>query len=215
MANQLLNELPKGTRIIKQDDYFYPDDDPHHIPCPGGIQHNNYDVISSMDINKMIQDVKSVIHSSPTTSALTDTLTLGRESELSDTCKKCPMPLPILLLDGFMLYADPQLLEMCDLRYFFTLTRDECWERRQHRSYIPEDPPGYFETCVWPMYEEHLKYVRENVSEVIYLEGCGDHFSDVWNRVLSAAGLSDAMKEKKGNFQSRGYCVCDHSEKEV
>lgn len=215
LATKLMKKLPKGTRLIKQDDYFYSDNDPHHIPCPGGIQHNNWDVITALDMNQMIEDVRAVINSSPKSSSLADTLTLDRESEMSGVCKKCPEPRSILLLDGFMLFAKDHLVEMCDLRFFYTLPREECWKRRQERGYTPPDPPGYFEKCVWPMYVEHLDYVSNNVNDVTYLDGSVDHFSDVLRQVLSAAGISAEINENNGKIEISKYCQCDHAEKKM
>ena len=35
-----------------------------------------------------------------------------------------------MILEGFLVPNDRYLAEICDLKYFFTLTRNQCWERR-------------------------------------------------------------------------------------
>ncbi|OWA51999.1 hypothetical protein BV898_16455 [Hypsibius exemplaris] len=45
-----------------------------------------------------------------------------------------------------------------DVRYYMTLTYEECRRRRIKRNYDPADVPGYFDKVVWPM---HVKYAAE------------------------------------------------------
>lgn len=207
LTNKLLDVLPTGTCIIKQDDYFFPEDDSHHVPCPGGLQHHNWDIISSLDMERMIQDVKDIVNSQTkfNTSVMGETNTFSNESEWSPECKQSPTALSILLLDGFLLFGNPQLTQMCNLHYFLTLTHSQCWERRKLRIYEPPDPPGYFDHCVWPMYEAHLKYIKENVHNVTVLDGSVDHFPVVLKQVISAAGLKSIINEQNGNLENCEY----------
>ena len=185
-TRQLLDVLPGSTRFLCQDDYFYLEDSPHHVPCPGNLKHHNWDVIGSMDMEKMKLDVRNIINSPPSSEEDGNSI---HDSSLDHDASSLLTYCPILLLDGFLLFDDAELTAMCDLRYFFTLTREQCWERRSQRVYDPPDPPGYFDVCVWPMYEEHLDRVRKNVDEVIFLDGMQEHFSIIHHQVLEAAKL--------------------------
>lgn len=215
LAAKLLEILPKGTQLIQQDNYFYNDNDPHHIPCPGGIKHHNWDVITAMDMNRMVQDVRAIINSAPKSSSLADSLTLDRESEMSNVCNMCPKPLSILILDGFLLFDNTAILEMCNLRYFITLNRDECWQRRQQRNYDPPDPPGYFDKCVWPMYEQYLNNTREKDIQVTYLDGSVDNLSFVLREVMTAARIPGEITENNGKVTLSRNNQCHHAERNM
>ncbi|XP_063839741.1 nicotinamide riboside kinase 1-like [Scylla paramamosain] len=183
LAQQLQSRLPTHTQVISQDDYFYPKDSQYHVPCPGGLAHHNWDIISALDMKKMVCDVMEIVKSHPDQNDSSHKG--GTGSPLSEEVGLRP----VLLMDGFILYDDPEILELCDLRYFFTLTQEECWERRSQRTYDPPDPPGYFEACVWPMYEEHLVKVKEGVPNVVFLDGMEENLSAVLQQVTAAARL--------------------------
>lgn len=185
LTKRLVEQLPCTTRVLSQDDYFYPEDSCHHIPCPGGLQHHNWDVISSVDMERMMKDIKQITAPGP-----------REEFEAlvsSDVSCKASVPCsamgtrPVMLLDGFLLFGNTQLAAKCDLRYFFTLTREQCWQRRCNRVYEPPDPPGYFDVCVWPMYESHLKYVKESVANVVFLNGMEDPLESVLRDIVAAS----------------------------
>lgn len=136
LTNRLHNEL-KNSVVIYQDNYFLPKNDPRHVKIDE-LNHLNWEVITSMDMNKMRSDVLQLIKSSPT------------ENSSSETVNK-----NILILDGFLLFKCKVISDLCDRKYFITLTKEECWERRKGRVYDPPDVPGYFEKIVWPEYLKH------------------------------------------------------------
>lgn len=53
-----------------------------------------------------------------------------------------------------------------DLKFCVTLSEEECWKRRQQRTYDPADPPGYFQVCIWPMAVKYEKFVKKNRHDV-------------------------------------------------
>lgn len=67
-------------------------------------------------------------------------------------------------------------MPLFDLKYYFTLTKEECLKRREVRVYDPPDVPGYFELCAWPEHLSQLKEVRTKVDNVDYF--CGTNDSD-------------------------------------
>lgn len=42
--------------------------------------------------------------------------------------------------------------DLCQKKFFITLEREECFARREQRHYLPNDPVGYFDAWVWPMF---------------------------------------------------------------
>lgn len=59
LANQLKDKLAP-VYVFHQDKYFYPDDSPHHVKCKG-LDHNNYDILSSLDMDSMHRDIVATI----------------------------------------------------------------------------------------------------------------------------------------------------------
>ena len=181
LTEQLQSRLPTHTQVLSQDDYFYPVDSQYHILSPGGLAHNNWEVITAIDMKKMVYDVNEIVKSHPNpTDCCSEESIVTVSSGATDFH-------PVLVIDGFILYDHPEMVKLCDLRYFITLRKEQCWERRSVRCYDPPDPPGYFEACVWPMYEQHLAKVKENTPDVIFLDGMKDNLSLILQQVTAAA----------------------------
>jgi nicotinamide/nicotinate riboside kinase len=81
-----------------------------------------------------------------------------------------------------MYVLNSPLKHLFDIRYFLTLSKDVCSERRDARDYLPPDPPGYFDQIVWPMYLHNLNDVKSIYSigqgnqqeSITFLEGTLD-----------------------------------------
>jgi len=76
----------------------------------------------------------------------------------------------ILVLEGILLLDDIRILNLADLIFFTVLDKDICWDRRVTRTYLPPEPPGYFDKYAWPEYEKHLEMIKKN-PDVIFLNG--------------------------------------------
>ena len=143
IARRLHEALP-GSRLLSQDDYFLPESDPRHRLAPG-LSHFNWDTLTALDMDRMLSDIAAFTETSPP---------------------------GILILEGFLVLNDARVRGLCDARVFVTLDRETCWERRKLRVYEPPDVPGYFEACVWPMYQEHEATLRREAgAEVVLLDG--------------------------------------------
>ncbi|KAL0810670.1 hypothetical protein ABMA28_010003 [Loxostege sticticalis] len=147
LANRLKDTLTP-VHIFHQDKYFYPDDSPKHVKCDG-LAHNNYDILSSLDMDKMYKDVLKTLSGEDASHQSNKERKAG---QIEAKNKK------FLIIEGFTVLNFKPLLELCDLRYYFILDYEECFSRRCFRLYDPPDIAGYFESCVWP---EHVKYRAE------------------------------------------------------
>ncbi|XP_030385938.1 nicotinamide riboside kinase 1 [Scaptodrosophila lebanonensis] len=76
----------------------------------------------------------------------------------------------VLLIEGFMIFNQPELLALCNLKYHFHLPYEKCYERRRKRTYDPPDVTGYFELCVWPHYELNFSEYRD-CKDITFLNG--------------------------------------------
>ncbi|XP_072946268.1 nicotinamide riboside kinase 2 isoform X1 [Epargyreus clarus] len=147
LANKLKDSLVP-IYVFHQDKYFYPDDSPHHIRCVD-LDHNNYDILSSLDMDLMYKDIMDTIQ--------------GTDKSHTSNVERVPGKYEVknkkfLIIEGFTVMNFKPILEICNLRYYFVLSYEDCAARRCYRLYDPPDIEGYFDRCVWP---EHLKYRAE------------------------------------------------------
>lgn len=158
LTNRLCEEL-KNCVTINQDAYFWPIDDPRHTKIPE-LNHLNWEIMSSMDMDKMRSDIFKLI-----------------ESPLSEDNVKERKHKNILILDGYLLFKCKVITDLCDMKYFMTVPKEICWDRRDKRDYEPRDVPGYFEKYVWP---EYLKYKDEIMEDqnlcktITFIDGSKD-----------------------------------------
>ncbi|KAK4304089.1 hypothetical protein Pmani_023951 [Petrolisthes manimaculis] len=185
LAYSLLAALPTTVVYLGQDEYILPDEHPSHPKAAEEIGCVNKETIRSIDMRKMLADIKKILSSDPNTIAITDYSTLLERKKMIG----CGLPEPrqapygcrqhssfpaVLLLDGFLLYMNSEVSALCDLRYFFTLTKAECWSRRSKRKFtnsLSMSSRQYFDSCVWPSYTEHFSRMSSSVTDVHLLEG--------------------------------------------
>ncbi|CAH2057981.1 unnamed protein product, partial [Iphiclides podalirius] len=147
LANQLKDRLAP-VYVFHQDKYFYPDDSPHHVKCKG-LEHNNYDILTSLDMDGMYRDIIATIKGEDKSHA---SFKQREEGRLVVEDKS------FIIVEGFTVLNYEPISSICNLRYYFVLEYEECVSRRSYRLYDPPDIDGYFDQCVWP---EHLKYKAE------------------------------------------------------
>ncbi|XP_048005173.1 nicotinamide riboside kinase 1 [Leguminivora glycinivorella] len=178
LASNLAHALTPAY-LFNQDHYFYPDDSPHHVHVEG-MEHNNYDILSSLDMGSMHADVLATMRGEDRAQYSST----ERQDRLAKEGKQ------FLIIEGFTVLNYKPLLDLCDLKYYFVLEYGECFARRALRLYDPPDIPGYFERCVWP---EHLKYRAEieRNSSVHVLDGrAPDPMAVVMEELKTKFGVS-------------------------
>ncbi|XP_033209137.1 nicotinamide riboside kinase 1 [Belonocnema kinseyi] len=137
LARRLHKNL-KNSILIEQDTYFLPVDDPRQTWIPK-LNHINFDLLSSLDMEKMHTDILKFLNEK----------SRGNSTSLENEAK-------VLIVEGFLIFDYKPISDLCNLKYFLTLKKEECWNRRALRVYQPPDVPGYFDEIVWP---EYLKYI--------------------------------------------------------
>lgn len=141
------------VKLLNQDDYFYPDDYQHHEWIEQ-LNHVNYDVIDALNMTEMCNDLHKE---------------LGKRF-IFYTKNKQFHQINIMIIDGFLIFNHSVLNRLCQLKFHIHLPYEKCYERRMKRVYDPPDCLGYFELCVWPMYEQHFEQIRAK-DDIILLNG--------------------------------------------
>lgn len=174
-----LNKLIPQSVVISQDDYFLDVNDPRHTWIPE-LNHINFDILSSLDMKKMHQDLLSLIKFQDDECNLNNKGDSKYETielmTIDDILRKIRTKieekrLNILIVEGFSIFNYKPIADLCYLKYYFTLNQDECRRRRSKRIYDPPDGPGYFDVCVWPEYLNLLDYVKSHVQHIKYFDG--------------------------------------------
>lgn len=152
--NCLSERVKIGTvKIMNQDDYFYPDDYTQHEWIEQ-LSHVNYDIIGALNMTKMCDDLYTE---------------LGKRFVFYNKSKPVTT-VNIMIIDGFLIFNHGVLNRLCQLKFHIHLPYEKCYERRIKRVYDPPDVQGYFEVCVWPMYEQHFNEIK-NKDDVLLLNG--------------------------------------------
>lgn len=144
IAGKLVEKYPNAVHI-KQDDYFLSEDDPRHVFVQG-LGHQNWELLSSLDMDKMVDDIQR---------------TLAVETT----------ELRLLILDGFLLFMDPRTSNVCQLKIYLDLDFETCRIRRCTRAYDPPDVPGYFERVVWPEAQSAKRQALSLDTDIVVLDG--------------------------------------------
>lgn len=176
LALKLLSCLPTTIAYLSQDEYILPDHHPAHPAAPPPLGGINKETLASIDMARMMRDVRHVLATPPRCLDLSDPYQIKERGQVIGCALQEPRPpirgcsrpsnLPsVLLLDGFLLFDHPEVSPLCHLRYFLTLTREQCQargrQRRATQSYLTS--PQYFDLCIWPKYEDHLAAIRRGV----------------------------------------------------
>lgn len=153
-------------KLVKQDSYFHHRSSPKHTWIPE-LNYINRDIITALDMTKMQQDLIELINCDAIFSIKNNNL-----NNIND--------IKILIIEGFLIYNDIFIRNLCSLKFDVRISYEECYKRRQKRQYNPPNPEGYFEKILWPNY---LKYLDEYKNdEIIIINGedsqdCCLHFA--------------------------------------
>jgi uridine kinase len=67
----------------------------------------------------------------------------------------------ILIVEGTMIFTDPDICDLCDLRYLVHVDFEVAKYRRSLRNYKIPDPPEIVARNIWPKYIKHREIFRQ------------------------------------------------------
>ncbi|XP_028371693.2 nicotinamide riboside kinase 1 isoform X1 [Phyllostomus discolor] len=181
LAKNLQKHFPNCS-VISQDDFFKPESE-IETDENGFLQ---YDVLEALNMEKMMSTISCLLESSRHPQGSTD----WRSTE----------EVPILIIEGFLLFNYKPLDTMWNRSYFLTIPYEECKRRRSTRVYQPPDPPGYFDGHVWPMYLKHRQEMEGITWEIVYLDGTKSE-EDLFSQVYE--DLRQELAKQKSSWQSQ------------
>lgn len=168
LAKNLQRRLPNCS-VISQDTFFKPESE-IDIDENGFLQ---YDVLEALNMEKMMSAISCWME--------------NPGSSEGPAALESAQGVPILIIEGFLLFNYKPLDTIWNRSYFLTVPYEECKRRRSTRVYEPPDPPGYFDGHVWPMYLKHRQEMNSSVTRnIVYLDGTRseeDLFSQVYEDV--------------------------------
>lgn len=162
LARKIKQTFPH-THLFCMDDYFWPENH-ENLVYVDEVGHNNWDDMTAVNFKQL----KTDLH------------------QLLEDIKKSPTnEIRLVVVEGIMVFNYKPLLPYFDKKYYFTLDKPECWQRRLTRVYTPADPPHYFDKVVWPMHLTHLREVQ-NQTTIEYIDGTkdqGETFDQVYEDI--------------------------------
>jgi len=137
VSRALHNWLGDHGDLIMQDDYYLP---PAQLPINSFTNFPEFDEPESVKMDDIVRDV----------------LAWKLEGECAVTSDDdCVDEKRVLILEGTMIFTNPELLELCDLRYMIHVDFETAEYRRSLRNYPIPDPPLIVAKHIWPKYIKH------------------------------------------------------------
>jgi len=168
LAKALLLWLGENGDIIMQDDHYYPPETLVINPITNFPEFDEPEAIKWHEVKDRVTRWKN----RPYTSSKTE----------------------VLIVEGTMIFTDPEICALCDLRYVVHVDFDTAKYRRAQRKYPIPDPPHVVAKNIWPKYIKH-----RTVFEMLAQDN-GFRFKQIDGRVIvdhTIAGIIQDVKVSK------------------
>lgn len=227
-----LKPIVNEVKLISQDEYFLPVSDARHRLVTR-LNVINFELLTALDMEKMLADIVQIldynfVKSTPSTDQNVannsqNYCTMFNDFDLNDKqdekVDQFKVPdtqnnsndniLNILIIEGFLIFEQPDILDLCDVKYHFHLPYEICYERRKQRVYDPPDVSGYFEMCVWPHYERCCLKLRRR-KDISIVNGALET-DKIFNYILKEtfAILDKLIERKNASLNETQYSLDD------
>ncbi len=143
--------------------------DASHLPWNQRV-HLNYDHPNSLDNDLLIAHLQMLLRGEPVDAPIYDFATHTRKAETRRV-----LPSPVILVEGILVFVDPRLREMMDIKIYVDTPADERFIRRllrdiRERGRSVESVVEQYQSTVRPM---HMKFVEpsKQYADIIIPEG--------------------------------------------
>lgn len=168
IARALTTWLGNYCHVIMQDDYYRPSSELEINPFTNFPE---FDEPESVKMHEIVRDIKA----------------WKSQYEEDDDERK------VLVIEGTMIFLNPEIAELCDLRYMVHVDFPTAVYRRSLREYPIPDPPKIVEMNIWPKYIKHRELFM-NISKNYDLK-----FKQIDGRVTVEHTIAGILQDLKVN----------------
>ncbi len=167
VVKKIMQRLPKGeVGIINQDNYYK---DSSHVP-PEERQNINFDEPAAFDWSLLLEHLKALKEGKPIEMPTYSYLTCSRQKETIHMDSH-----EVVLIEGLLVFSDPRLRKMMDIKVFVDAEPDERLIRVISRDCIergrtPQMVIDRYEKVLKPMHNLHIEPAKK-YADIIVPEG--------------------------------------------
>ncbi|KAI8051268.1 P-loop containing nucleoside triphosphate hydrolase protein, partial [Syncephalis plumigaleata] len=168
-----LTRILPNCSLINQDNFYKPDSE---IPVDPATGLDNWDTPDALDFPRFTYASNAHLPTPPTEQVLTQGAIVDDDAvddqlieELRQQYSSALAGYRFVVVDGFLLFTNPEIVARLDVRIFVTASRETLKRRREARvGYITvegfwQDPPGYFDRIVWPNFILHHQSILDQI----------------------------------------------------
>lgn len=163
LTNSLLERFNGQVGVIYHDNYYKRND---HLTYEERCL-LNYDAPEAFDNNLLVEHLKALLAGQTIETPVYDFSAHNRSNETMVV-----KPQPILILEGILIFVEPEIRELCDIKIFVDTDADVRILRRLRRDVIErgrtiESVESQYLTTVKPMHELYVEPSKKHVDMII------------------------------------------------
>ncbi|WP_237185817.1 uridine kinase [Rothia nasimurium] len=163
LTNSLLEKFDGQVGVIYHDNYYKRND---HLTYEQRCL-LNYDAPEAFDNDLLVTHLKALIEGQTIETPVYDFADHNRSDETLIV-----EPQPIIILEGILIFAEPEIRDLCDIKLFVDTDADVRILRRLRRDVIErgrtiESVEAQYLTTVKPMHELHVEPSKRYVDMII------------------------------------------------
>ncbi|GAA2099511.1 MULTISPECIES: uridine kinase [Brevibacterium] len=163
LTRALLEEFGNRSTVLFQDNYYKRND---HLAFEERTQ-LNYDAPEAFDIDLMVDQVRQLKSGVPIECPVYDFTEHNRSAETLTV-----EPAPVILVEGILLFAEPRLCELLDIRLFVDTDADVRILRRIRRDVVErgrslESVEEQYLSTVKPMHELYVEPSKRRADLIV------------------------------------------------
>ncbi|WP_029090344.1 uridine kinase [Brevibacterium album] len=163
LTRALLEEFGNGATVLFQDNYYRRND---HLAF-SERERLNYDAPEAFDIDLMVEQVRQLKAGVPIDCPVYDFTQHNRAEETLTVS-----PAPVIVVEGILLFAEPRLCELLDIRLFVDTDADVRILRRIRRDVVErgrslESVEAQYLETVKPMHELYVEPSKRRADLIV------------------------------------------------
>jgi len=164
VVNKIINELPEGEiGVISQDSYYK---DTSHLSYEERIK-INFDHPRSIDFDLLVNHLKILRNKNPISQPV---YSFVKHNRTGDTILTHPRK--VMIVEGILIFTNPELRDMFDIKLFVHADTDERLIRRLKRDISErgrdiDEVLSRYQTTLKPMHDQFIEPMKEYADMII------------------------------------------------